>query len=109
MKPYLLLLTLPLCAAALADDKPLATQLGEAMTPYTRKAAEAYSETMLEFMAGGAGPLADGARSSLKMREEQRRKANPQPLRPVKACMKPGNVIDDDVQECVKGYREKTW
>nr|WP_176947332.1 hypothetical protein [Pseudomonas benzenivorans] len=33
MKPYLLLLTLPLCAAALADDKPLATQQGEAMAP----------------------------------------------------------------------------
>jgi hypothetical protein len=109
MKPYLLLLTLLLCTAALADDKPLATQLGEAMAPYTRKAVEAYSQTILQFMAGGAGPLADGARSSLKMREQQQRKANPQPLRSVKECMKPGNVIDGDVQECVKGYREKTW
>jgi hypothetical protein len=31
----------------------LATQLGEAMAPYTRQAAETYSKTMLEFMAAG--------------------------------------------------------
>ncbi|MCP8466535.1 hypothetical protein NK553_21500 [Pseudomonas sp. ZM23] len=24
-------------------------------------------------------------------------------------CIKPGNVIDDDVRACVKGYRPKTW
>ncbi|MGC4008224.1 MAG: hypothetical protein QM805_03990 [Pseudomonas sp.] len=24
-------------------------------------------------------------------------------------CIKPGNVIDDEVRACVKGYRPKTW
>lgn len=57
MKPYLLLLILSLCTAALADDKPLATQMGEAMAPYTLKAAEAYSETMLEFMTLNFSPF----------------------------------------------------
>lgn len=109
MKSRYLFLALALCTSAVADDKPVATQLGEAVTPYAQKAAEAYNQTILEFMAGGTGPLADGARSALKIREEQARKANPQPLRPVKECMKPGNVIDDEVQECVRGYRDKTW
>ncbi|MCG8911130.1 hypothetical protein [Pseudomonas sp. DP-17] len=24
-------------------------------------------------------------------------------------CIKPGNVIDDEVRACVKGYRPRTW
>lgn len=29
--------------------------------------------------------------------------------RSVKDCIKPGGMIDDDVQMCVNGTREKTW
>jgi hypothetical protein len=29
--------------------------------------------------------------------------------RKLSECIKPGNVIDDEVRACVKGYRPKTW
>lgn len=29
--------------------------------------------------------------------------------RPLAECIKPGNLIDDEVRACVKGYRAKTW
>jgi len=29
--------------------------------------------------------------------------------RPLSECIKPGNVIDDEVRACTKGYRPKTW
>jgi len=27
----------------------------------------------------------------------------------MKECIKPGNVIDDDVKECVDGLRNREW
>ncbi len=53
--------------------------------------------------------MAKGARASLKQQELAEKEENRGVRRSVKDCMKPGNVIDDDVQECVQGYREKTW
>ena len=53
--------------------------------------------------------MAEGAKRNLEIREQKLKQANPGQLRPVKDCIKPNNVIDDDVQECVRGYREKTW
>lgn len=29
--------------------------------------------------------------------------------RKLSECIKPGNVIDEEVRACVKGYRPKTW
>jgi hypothetical protein len=60
---------------------------------------------MLEFMAGGDGLLAEDARSVLKRAKPAAGTA----LRPIKECLKPGNVIDEDVQACVTGAKEKTW
>jgi hypothetical protein len=88
------------------NDKPIATQLGEAIAPISERVTNAYTETLLEFMAGGDGFVAESARSVLKQR------AKPAPgttLRPITQCLKPGNVIDEDVQACVTGTHEKTW
>lgn len=101
------LMALMVCLSAYAqDDKPIATQLGEAVAPLTKRASEAYTETMLEFMAGGDGFLAEGARSVLKQRAKP---ADRTTLRPIKECLKPGNIIDEDVQACVTGAKERTW
>ena len=53
--------------------------------------------------------MAEAARANLKQQDLAEKEANRGVRRSVKECMKPGNVIDDDVQECVRGYREKTW
>lgn len=88
------------------ESKPIATQVGEAVRP----AAEAYSRTVNrlfnEYMAGASkGPLGDAARANLKAQGEADRGVR----RTMKECIKPGNVIDDDVKECMEGKRVKEW
>ncbi len=71
--------------------------------------AEELHQRILNGMAQGDGALAEGARQNLKQKDLAQKEENRSVLRTVKECIKPGNVIDDDVQECVRGYREKTW
>jgi hypothetical protein len=42
-------------------------------------------------------------------KEEARPQVNKIANRTVAECIKPGNIIDNDVNECVRGYRAKTW
>ena len=99
-----------IASAALAkESKPIATQVGEAMQP----AAEAYGNTMTrlvnEFFAGSKGVMGEAARANLKAQDQREREANRGIRRTMKECIKPGNVIDDDVKECIEGLREKGW
>jgi len=71
--------------------------------------ADSLNKRVQRSLAEGNGPMAKGARASLKQQELAEKEENRGVRRSVKDCMKPGNVIDDDVQECVQGYREKTW
>ena len=109
MKWTLYFLALALSLPGYVEEKPMATQAGEALQPYADKTYQSFSQIVLEFMAGGSGPMAEGAKRNLEIREQKQKQANPSQLRPVKDCIKPNNVIDDDVQECVLGDREKTW
>lgn len=89
--------------------KPIATQVGDAMRP----AAEAYGNTMTrlvnEFLAGSKGVMGEAARANLKAQDLREREANRGVRRTMRECIKPGNVIDDDVKECIDGLRERTW
>ncbi|MBH3337514.1 hypothetical protein I5L51_00115 [Pseudomonas mendocina] len=110
MKRMLLALALAASPTLAEEPKPIATQVGEAMRP----AAEAYGKTMNrlvnEYIAGaGKGPLGDAARANLKAQDQREREANRGVRRTMKECIKPGNVIDDDVKECTEGLRIKTW
>ena len=110
MKRMLLALTLAASPALAEESKPIATQIGEAVRP----AAEAYGKTMNrlvnEYMAGASkGPLGDAARANLKAQDQREREANRGVRRTMKECIKPGNVIDDDVKECIEGLRNKEW
>lgn len=110
MKRMLLALALAASPAFAEESKPVATQIGEAMRP----AAEAYGKTMNrlvnEYMAGASkGPLGDAAIANLKAQEQREREANRGVRRTMKECIKAGNVIDEDVKECIEGLREKEW
>ena len=79
-----------------------------------RLAAEAYGKTMSrlvnEYMAGASkGPLDDAARANLKAQDQREREANRGVRRTMKECIKSGNVIDDDLKECIEGRRTKEW
>ncbi|MDT3710913.1 MAG: hypothetical protein ROZ65_12405 [Pseudomonadaceae bacterium] len=109
MKRILLALALVASPALAEESKPIATQVGEAMRP----AAEAYGNTMTrlvnEYFAGSKGVLGEAARANLKAQDKREREANRGVRRPMKECIKPGSVIDDDVKECMEGLREKSW
>lgn len=80
-------------------------QAGDIVKTYS----DTFSDAIMRSLASGKGTTAKGAQAYLKRRELEEKEANRGPRRTVAECMKPGNVIDDDVNECVKGYREKTW
>ncbi|HCW96032.1 hypothetical protein QX25_12065 [Stutzerimonas stutzeri] len=109
MKRILLALALIASPALAEESKPIATQVGEAMQP----AAEACGNTMTrlvnEFFAGSKGVMGEAARANLKAQDQREREANRGIRRTMKECIKPGNVIDDDVKECIEGLREKGW
>lgn len=109
MKRILLALTLAGPPAFAEESKPITTQVGDAVRP----AAEAYGKGMQqlvnELFAGSKGTLGEAARANLKAQEKREREANRGVRRTMKECIKPGNVIDDDVKECIEGLRAKEW
>jgi hypothetical protein len=109
MKRMLLALALAANPALAEESKPIATQVGDALRP----AAEAYGKGMQqlvnELFAGSKGPMGEAARANLKAQDKREREANRGVRRTMKECIKPGNVIDDDVKECMEGLRVKEW
>lgn len=109
MKWILLTLALATAHAVAGDSKPIATQVGDTIRP----AAEAYGKGMQqlvnELFAGSKGAMGEAARANLKAQEKQEREANRGTRRTMKECIKPGNVIDDDVKECIEGLRDRNW
>lgn len=109
MKGIFVVLALAASPALAEESKPIATQVGDAIRP----AAEAYSKTMnrlvSELFAGSNSPMGEAARANLKAQNRKERESNRGVRRTMKECIKPGNVIDDDVKECIDGLREKEW
>jgi len=109
MKRILLALALVASPILAEESKPIATQVGDAMRP----AAEAYGNVVSrgtdEFFAGSKGMLGDAARANIKARDQLEREANRGVRRTMKECIKPRNVIDDDVKGCMDGLRNKKW
>jgi hypothetical protein len=105
----LLVIGLAASPAFAEEPKPIATQVGDAIRP----AAEAYGKGMQklvnELFAGSKGPMGEAARANLKAQDQREREANRGVRRTMKECIKPGNLIDDDVKECMDGLREKNW
>ncbi|HAN54082.1 MAG TPA: hypothetical protein DCQ75_14410 [Pseudomonas sp.] len=111
MKRILLALALALVASPILaeESKPIATQVGDAMRPGAEAYGKAVSRWTDEFFAGSKGVLGDAARTNLKARDQREREANRGVRRTMKECIKPGNVIDDDVKECIDGLRDPAW
>lgn len=109
MKRMLLALALAASPALAEESKPIATQVGDALRP----AAEAYGKGMQqlvnELFAGSKGPMGEAARANLKAQDKREREANRGVRRTMKECIKTGNVIDDDVKECMEGLRVREW
>ena len=109
MKRTLLALALASSPALADESKPIATQVGDAMRPAAEASGKGIQELVNEFFAGAKGPMGEAARANLRSQDRREREANRGVRRTMKDCIKPGNVIDDDVKECIDGLRVKEW
>ncbi len=109
MKRTLLALALASSPALADESKPIATQVGDAMRPAAEAYAKGVQELVNEFFTGSTGPMGEAARANLKSQDLREREANRGVQRTMKECIKPGNIIDDDVKECIDGTRIKEW
>lgn len=57
----------------------------------------------------GGRPVPSPLQSHIEHRRMQQLKANPKQNRPLSDCIKPENVIDQDVQDCINGLRNPHW
>lgn len=107
MKRILLLLALAAYPAIAEESKPIATEVGDAIRP----AAEAYGKgiprLVNEFFAGSEGTMGEAASANLQAQDKRECEANRRVRRTMKECIKPGNVINDDVKECMEGLRTR--
>lgn len=94
---------------SIAEEKTALAEAAEAMKPIIEIPAIYVQKSIMQSLANGKGPLADGARTNLKMQAQSEKETNRGVRRSMKECIKSGNVIDDDVKECTEGLREKTW
>ncbi|WP_275629626.1 hypothetical protein [Pseudomonas sp. 273] len=78
------------------------------MNPIIEVLANYVQKSIMQSLANGKGPLAEGARTNLKMQAQREREANRGTRRSMKEYIKPGNIIDDDVKECTERIRVKT-
>ena len=94
---------------ASAEDKTALAQAAEAMEPAVKAYTDYVEKSFLQTFADNDSTLGEAARNQLRARERAEMEANRGPMRSVRECMKPNNVIDQDVQECAQGLRQKTW
>lgn len=78
-------------------------------TPCSRRIRKKVNSLVNEFFVNSKGPMGEAARSNLEKQDRREREANRGVRRTMKECIKPENVIDDDVKECIEGVRSKEW
>lgn len=92
-----------------AEEKTALAQVAEAIQPAISATTEYLQTSVMQSLAESDSPMGQAARNHLQAQERAEMEANRGPTRSVRECMKPGNVIDQDVQECAQGLRKKTW
>jgi hypothetical protein len=95
--------------AANADDQTALSKAIDSIRPATDAAGEYVSKSIMQSLSGNDTPLGRAARDNLERQAKAEREANRGTRKTMKECIKPGNVIDEDVQECIMGMRERNW
>lgn len=108
MKKTLVLLLLLVAAIAMLANKKESLNIFETATapvkPVTDKVVERVATDIQTYALKGTR-----FEQANKERELKRNKQTLRVTRSVKDCIKPGDLIDDEVQMCVNGTMEKTW
>lgn len=92
-----------------AESKPIPTQAAEAIEPFAKQYSTTVSRAVNDFMAGTSGPLGDAARKNQQKDAAVAAEANRGTRKTMAECLKPGDLIDQDVKECIEGKRVRDW
>lgn len=95
--------------AANADDKTALSEAIETIRPATDAAVDYVSKSIMQSLSGNDTPMGRAARDNLERQAKAEKEANRGTRKTMKECIKPGNVIDEDVHECITGMRERDW
>ena len=94
---------------ATAEDKTALAEAATAMQPALKAYTDYVQKSVMQTFADNDTAMGEAARKHLRSQEKITMEANRGTMRSVRECMKPGNVMDEDVQECAQGLRAKTW
>ena len=67
------------------------------------------TDWLLKDMKIGGKPMPSSYDKKIEQLQREKFDENPRQTIPLKNCIKPNNVIDNDVQECMNGRSKKTW
>lgn len=109
MKTAIALVVIMTSYAVSAEEKTVLSTAADAIAPITKKAGDYINKSIMQSLSGNDTPLGRAARDNLERQAKAERKANRGTRKTMKECIKPGNVIDEDVQECMTGMRERDW
>lgn len=104
------LLSAAVIAFAVSDkSKPLPTQAAEAIQPLATGFAKTINKGVNDVLAGTAGPIGDAARRNQQSGTTTVAQPVRGPRKTMAQCLKPGDLIDQDVKECIEGKRVRDW
>lgn len=67
------------------------------------------ADWILKDMKVGGKPIPSSYDKKIEQLQREKFDASPRQTIPLKDCIKPNNVIDNDVQECMNGRSKKAW
>ncbi len=67
------------------------------------------ADWLLKDMKVGGKPIPSSYDKKIEQLQREKFDASPRQTIPLKDCIKPNNVIDNDVQECMNGRIKKSW
>ncbi|MGS0943750.1 hypothetical protein ACVA51_24940 (plasmid) [Pseudomonas luteola] len=109
MKALVIILLATFSINCYAEDKTALAKAAEAIQPAIQGVTGYVSKSVMQSMAAGKSPMAIAAQKQLDQQTRSEQLANRGTRKSMRECIKPDNVIDDDVKECMDGTRQKTW
>lgn len=101
-------LTLAFSLFACSDDDSQKSNSQDNAQSLPQKATKAYTDSMSNYLLKDTQFKKDHDQR-LKERQLEKNKQTMKAVHSVKECIKPGALIDDEVQMCVNGTLEKYW
>lgn len=109
MKKILIAALLPFSMAVKAEKpRPMNYQesnVVDALTKPVRPVTDAVFNELNDYLQSNITFMGQPLKKDARTRDKQTLRVT----RSVKDCIKPGGLIDDEVQMCVNGTREKNW